>query len=81
MLEIIKHAMAKKGEKKTPWSLGRLSQELAIFVAGDYEGMPRPTVFDPRTRFEGDCQGIDPLQLGKYAKEGELEKLTVRPKL
>jgi hypothetical protein len=40
-----------------------------------------PMAFDPRTKLEGDYQGIDRLQLRKDKKEGEMEKLTVRLKL
>lgn len=81
MIEIITRHLAAKGKKDRPSSVHRpLPQELADFAAGNYEGRPKPMVFDPQIKFEGDCHGIDHLQLGKYKKENELEKLTRRPK-
>jgi hypothetical protein len=77
IVELVTRHMMKKGRLSSAHR--PLSQELANFAAGDYEGTPKPTVFDPRTKFEGDCQGIDRMQLGKY-KEGELAKLVIMPK-
>lgn len=81
MVEIITRHLKTKGSKDSPSSDRRsLSQELADFAAGNYEGRPKPMIFDPRIKFEGDCQRIDRMQLGKYKNEDELVKLTMRPR-
>ena len=88
IVEIVARHMTTKGRKENKRGLGErpssvhrpLSQELADFAAGNYEGRPQPMVFDPRLKFEGDCQGIDRMQLGKYTRPEKLVELTMRPK-
>jgi hypothetical protein len=81
IIDIVTRHLTKKGKEGRPSSVHRpLPQELADFAVGNYEGIPKPMVFDPRTKFEGDCQGTDRLQLGKYKKDDELQKLTMKPK-
>lgn len=77
MVEIIARHLTTKGRKGRPSPAHRpLSQELADFAAGNYEGRPKPMVFDPQKKTEGDFQGIDRMQLGKYGNEDELKRLT-----
>lgn len=80
IVEIVARHLTTKGKGRPSAANRPLSQELADFAAGNYEGRPKPMVFDPRIKFEGDCQGIDRMQLGKYKKDEELEKLTRRLK-
>jgi hypothetical protein len=80
MIEIITCHLTTKGNKEKPSLAHRpLSQDLADFGAGNgYR--PKPMIFDPRIKYEGDCQGINQMHLGKYKNEDELEKLTRRRK-
>jgi hypothetical protein len=69
-----------KSKTGRPSSVNRLSQELKNFTARDCDGTAKPTVFDPRTKHEGDYQDIDRLQIGRYKKVVELEKLAIVPR-
>lgn len=54
--------------------------EKILQILAGKSSMDSLEAFDPRTKFEGKCEGIDRALLGKYLKEGELAKLTIIPK-
>jgi len=64
VIEIVTRPFTKKRGMGRRSSVHRLSQDLMNFAARDFDHAAKPTIFDPRTKREGDCQDIDRLQLG-----------------